>query len=199
MMLFAMWTTVLTITLQIHNGEAKPFSFSGLKSNFTTYPLKPSGLMSNFTTYPLEIDQTPKMPVTEKNTLYPIYGSTMTLNITSNPATALSPEDVKKDLGIVLQIAKDGDKSILLKKVWRIEDPSTDFHFAIFPPFFVESEFTWGDVASTVSGLLDYFEESRAWVESKFEVKDLKRGLLAFGVVGKLLVDTTKTAEQGVQ
>ena len=77
------------------------------------------------------------MPVTKPEaTTYPVSGTTMTLEITTNPACALSQDDVTTYLGNALQIAKDNDKSTLLKKVFRIEEPSIKFHFASCPPLF---------------------------------------------------------------
>ena len=173
-MLFTMWTTVLTIALQIQNSEPQP--------------VKSGSLDSNFTTYPLEIGHIAKMPMTKPvATTYPVPGTTMTLEIASNPACALSQDDVTKYLGNALQIAEDNDKSTLLEKVFRIEEPSIKFIFAISPPMY-HIELTWGDVVSIVSSLLDYFKESGAWVEIKFEIGDKERGELGTGMVGKLLV-----------
>ena len=101
MTLFTVWTTFLTIALQMYNIEFKPVSLRGLKSNVKTYPL--------------EIGQTPKMPANKPEaTTYPVSGTTMALEITSNPASALSREDVTTYLGNALRIAKDNDKSTLL-------------------------------------------------------------------------------------
>lgn len=51
------------------------------------------------------------MPVSmPEGTTWPVSGTTMTLKISSNPATALSQEDVTTYLGHALQIAKDNDK-----------------------------------------------------------------------------------------
>ena len=189
-MLFKVWTAVLTITLQIYNGEAKPVSLSGLTSNLTSYTLG--------------IGQSPRMRVPmpvprPEATTYPVPGTTITLKITSNPASALSQEHVTTYLGKALQIAKEHDKSSLMEKVFRIEEPSIEFHFAILPPLFFDNKITWGDVVSIVSILLDYFKESGAWVETEFEFEDEERVPLGDGVVGKTLVDITKTAGQGVQ
>ena len=181
-MLSTVWITVLTITLQIHTGEAKP--------------VRPRSLTSNFTTYSLETGHTLNMPVTKPEaTTYPVSGTTMTLELTSNPASALSQEDVTTYLGNALRIAKDNDKSTLLEGVFRIEEPSIRFHFAIFSPLFQDCELTWDDVVSIVTSLLGYFKESGTWVETEFDVKDKERGLLAEGVVGKLPEYMVKTAK----
>ncbi|KAK0517182.1 hypothetical protein JMJ35_000337 [Cladonia borealis] len=119
-------------------------------------------------------------------TTYPVSGTTMTLKLTSNPASASSREDVTTYLGNALRMAKDNDKSTLFEKVFRIEEPSIQFIFAMLPPVFWDSELTWGDVVSIVSSLLEYFKDSGAWVETEFEVEDKKRGLMGEGVVGKM-------------
>ena len=185
-MLSTVWTTVLTITLQIHNGEAKPVSPSDLKLNLTSYSLEIG--------QPLRMPG--RMPVPElEATTYPVSGTTIALRITSNPASVLSQEDVTTYLGNALQIAKDNDKSTLMEKVFRIEEPSIKFIFAICPPLFFDIELTWGDVVSIVSSLLDYFKESGAWVEIRFEIEDKERGPLGSGKVGKMVVDITKTTD----
>ena len=174
MMLFTMWTTLLIIALQIHNSEPKP--------------VRPRGVKSNLTTHSLETGQTTKMSVTKPEaTIYPISGTTMTLEITTNPASTLSREDVTTYLGDALRIAKDNDKSTLLEIAFRTEKPSINLLFVIAPQVYAP-ELTWGDVVSIVSSLLDYFKESGAWVETGFEIEDTKRRSLGRGLVGKLPV-----------
>ena len=186
MMLFTVWAIVLTTALQIHTGKAKP--------------VRPRDLKSNFTTSPLAIGQTLRMPgrmpsPKPEPTTYPVPGTTITLELTSNPASALSQEDVTTHLGNALRIAKDNDKSTRFETVFRIEEPSIRFTFVICPPLFWDCELTWGDVASIVSSLLDYFEERGAWVETEFEIEVKGKGEMGSGVVGKIPEYMIKTVE----
>ena len=119
-------------------------------------------------------------------TAYPVPGTTITLELTSNPASALSQEDVTMQLGNALRMAKDNDKSTRFETVFRIEESSIRFMFVICPPLFWDCELTWGDVASIVSSLLDYFKERGAWVETEFEIEVEGKGEMGSGVVGKL-------------
>lgn len=121
-------------------------------------------------------------------TTYPVSGTTMTLTITSNPASTLSQADVTQYLSNALLIAEANDKSTLLEKVFRIEESSIKFIFAISPPLFWDSELTWGDVVCVVSSLLDYFKQSGVCVEVGFEIGDMETGELGLGSgrVGKI-------------
>ena len=79
------------------------------------------------------------MPVTKlEATIYPVSGTTMTLEIITNPTCTLSQDDVTKYLGNALRIAKANDQSTLLETAFRIEDPSIHFMFVICPPLFFD-------------------------------------------------------------
>lgn len=68
------------------------------------------------------------MPVTKPEaTTYPVPGTTMTLEITTNLACALSQDNVTTYLENALRITKDNDQSTLLEKVFRLEDHSINF------------------------------------------------------------------------
>ena len=81
-----------------------------------------------------------KMPIpTPEATTYPVSDTTVTLEMFSNPASALSKDDVTTYLRNALRIAKDNDNCTPLEKVFRIKEPSINFHFAICPPLFCDS------------------------------------------------------------